>query len=236
MNLILLFKDDFVQGTDRAILTGRRHKHVMKVHRASTGDSLKVGLAGGMMGEGRILRMDKNSLEMDVELTTPPPPPVPLRLILALPRPKVLKRLILAITSMGVKEIVLLNAFRVEKSYWQSPALSEETLLAQSILGLEQAKDTVLPSIRLFPLFKPFVEDILPGLVHDSTCLTAHPGVDLSCPRGLSSHVTLAVGPEGGFIPYEIERLESCGFTPFNMGSRILRVETAVPALIARLF
>ncbi len=236
MNLVLLFKDDFVQGTDRAMLTGRRHKHIRKVHRASVGDTLSVGLAGGMMGTGTITRMESASLLMDVELTTQPPPPLPLRLILALPRPKVLRRLILSITSMGVKEIVLLNAFRVEKSYWQSPALEDKALMTQAVLGLEQAKDTVLPSIRQRPLFKPFVEDILPDLVSGTTCLTAHPGGDRPCPRELSSPVTLAVGPEGGFIPYEVEKLESAGFQTVDMGERILRVETAVPALVSRLF
>ena len=48
--------------------------------------------------------------------------------------------------------------------------------------------------------------------------------------------MTLAVGPEGGFIPYEVEMLVACRFTPVRLGERILTTETAVPALLARLF
>jgi RsmE family RNA methyltransferase len=56
------------------------------------------------------------------------------------------------------------------------------------------------------------------------------------CPRNVKRAVTLAIGPEGGFIPYEMEKLVACGFAPVQIGERILTVETAVPALVARLF
>jgi RsmE family RNA methyltransferase len=135
-----------------------------------------------------------------------------------------------------VKKIILLNCFRVEKSFWQSPFLGEEATKEQLILGLEQARDTVLPEVLLRPLFKPFVEDELPALIKETLPLVAHPHATAQCPRDVKRTVTLAIGPEGGFIPYEIEKLIACGFSPVQMGERILSVETAVPALIARLF
>jgi RsmE family RNA methyltransferase len=48
--------------------------------------------------------------------------------------------------------------------------------------------------------------------------------------------VTLAIGPEGGFIAEEIASFENAGFQAVTIGERVLRVETAVAALIARLF
>ena len=138
--------------------------------------------------------------------------------------------------AMGVSRIVLMNSYRVEKSFWASPELSGESLQAQLILGLEQAKDTVLPEIIKEPLFKPFVEDRLPSLSANTLRLVAHPIAEQSCPRALNQPVTLAIGCEGGFIPYEIDLLTQQGFISVELGERILRVETAVTALIARLF
>ncbi len=234
MNLILLFPGDFI-GDGKVLLTGRRMKHILEVHRAKTGDELTVGLAGGNIGRGRILDLAGNSAELAVELTQDPPEPIPVNLLLALPRPKVLRRVLQTITTLGVKRIYLINACRVEKSYWSSPFLNEESIREQLILGLEQARDTMMPEVMLRPLFKPFVEDELPGIIPGTTPLVAHPGAALACPRNESGSITLAIGPEGGFVQYEIDRLRGTGFTPIRMGERILRVEAAVPALLSRI-
>jgi 16S rRNA (uracil1498-N3)-methyltransferase len=234
MNLILLFDDDFIDdGIDEphVRLAGRRLAHVTSVHRAVVGDALVVGVAGGRIGSGEVTRLDGDALEMRVVLDRDPPPPLDVTLMLALPRPKVLNRVIASATSLGVKRIVLMNAWRVEKSYWKSPRLSEENLLLQRVLGLEQARDTILPTIELQRLFRPFVE----SLSIDSLALVAHPGARQECPRAVGVPVMLAVGPEGGFIAEEIASLERAGFRPVSIGERILRVETAVSVLLARL-
>ena len=231
MNLILLFETDFADES-RVRLSGRRLQHVTEVHRAAVGDSLTVGLAGGRIGIGTVTRLDGDVLEMDVAFDRDPPPPLPMTLVLALPRPKVVNRVIAGATSLGVKRIHLINAWRVEKSYWKSPKLAEENLRMQAVLGLEQARDTVLPEITLYRLFRPFIESFSPS----GLALVAHPGAAAECPRNTGIPVTLAIGPEGGFIAQEIESFERAGFTSVSMGPRILRVETAVAALIARLF
>src|SRR5262245_35085435 len=171
---------------------------------------------------------------MEVALDRDPPPPLPLTLVLALPRPKVLNRVIAGVASLGVKRVFLVNAWRVEKSYWKSPRLDH--LRDQSILGLEQARDTMLPSIELRRLFRPFVEDELPAIVCGTRALVAHPAASAECPGDVREAVTLAIGPEGGFIAEEIASLERAGFEPVTIGARVLRVETAVAAIIGRLF
>ena len=236
MNLILLFKEDFVDGTNRVRLEGRRLKHVLEVHRATAGDELIVGLMNGEMGTGKVTLLDQAVLEMSVRLEHKPPPSLPVTLILALPRPKVLRRVLRSVSAMGVKRIILLNSFRVEKSFWKSPVLSTENLNEQLLLGLEQARDTVMPEVSLRPQFKPFVQDELPDIACDTLPLVAQPGASFLCPCSSGKQVTLAIGPEGGFIPYEIEMLAACGFTPVRLGERILSVETAVPAILSRLF
>ena len=235
MNLVLLSPDDMVTD-ERARITGRRLRHVLDVHRAGVGDELLVGLLGGKIGRGTVARLDEAVLEMDVRLDRDPPPGLPLTVVLALPRPKVLRRVLFTMTVMGVKRIVLVNAARVEKSYWQSPFLQQDWILRQLVLGLEQACDTVLPEVLLRKRFKPFAEDELPGMCTDTIKLVAHPSGPDPCPREVTRPVTLAIGPEGGFVPFEIEKFRSLGFSVVHAGVRVLNVETAVSSLIARLF
>ncbi len=235
MNLILLFDADFV-APNRVRLDGRRAGHVNTVHRAGVGDTLRVGRLNGGVGTGWVVSANDDRVELEVELDAAPPAPLALTLLLALPRPKSLKKILQAVTAMGVKNIFLLNTWRVERSFWSSPLLSDEALREQLVLGLEQGRDTVLPAITLQPRFKPFVEDVLPALVSGSRALVAHPAAAAACPHRVPGPITLAVGPEGGFIAYEIESLQRLGFEPVSLGERPLRVEHAVPALIGRLF
>ena len=179
--------------------------------------------------------MTDHGVEMHVVLTEPPPAPLPVTLLLAMPRPKCFRRILQGATTMGVKRIALFGAYRVEKSYWKSPWLEKLELQRQLVLGLEQARDTVLPIVTLHPLFKPFMEDDVPALTAGTRCLVAHPGDGTVCPVNLQEPVTLAIGPEGGFTDYELGLLKEHGFECITLGQRILRTEQAVPAFLGRL-
>lgn len=236
MNLLLLESKD-MQGEQRArITTARQLRHIHETLKLKKGDTFVVGKLNGKIGSACITHLDSAAIEAEIEWQNDPPPAIPLTLVIALPRPKMLKRIVQTATTMGVKQIFFINAWKVEKSYWQSPWLTEEKLYDNCVLGLEQAKDTVLPEIHQKKLFKPFVEDELPELVRNTRNLVAHPGSATPCPVNIGEPCTLAIGPEGGFTPYEIEKLIESGFEPVHLGQRILRVETAVPALTARLF
>jgi RsmE family RNA methyltransferase len=235
VNLLLLEDSDLIKS-DTAILQGRRLQHLRSVQRVEPGDTLRVGLLDGLMGEGQITALDEQHAELRIQLDTNPPAKLPITLLLALPRPKMLKRVLQTISAMGVPRLILLNSYRVEKSFWQTPFLSPDAIHEQLLLGLEQSRDTVLPEIIIEKRFKPFVEDRLPALVDGTLGLTGHPGNHPACPRAVSQPVTLAIGPEGGWIPYEVALLEKAGLQPVQLGERILRVENAVPALLARLF
>lgn len=235
MNLLLLEPSDFIDEA-RVRLTGRRLTHMREVHRAETGDTLRVGRLDGLMGQGHIEVLDASCAELRVAFDQPPPAKLPLTLVLALPRPKMLRRVFQTVATLGVPRVILVNSYRVEKSFWQTPFLQPEAIREQLLLGLEQARDTVLPEVTIEKRFKPFVEDRLGAIVADTQGLIAHPGDFPPCPRAVEGPVTLAIGPEGGWIPYEVELLKLAGLMPVQMGDRILRVETAVTALLARLF
>ena len=235
MNLLLLEDGDFI-AADRVLLSGRRLKHLHEVHRAEAGDSLRVGRLDGWMGSGQLLRLEAEQAELSVQLDQPPPSKLPLTLLLALPRPKMLRRVLQTVSAMGVPRLILLNSYRVEKSFWQTPFLEPTAIREQLMLGLEQARDTVLPEVLIEKRFKPFVEDRLPAISAGSLGLIGHPGAYPACPRAVDQPVTLAIGPEGGWIPFEVAKLQEAGLQPVQLGERILRVETAVTALLARLF
>ena len=153
-----------------------------------------------------------------------------------MPRPLVLKRLLITATAMGVKKIFLIQSNRVERSFWNSKVLRDGELIKPLVLGLEQARDTRLPDVQLRTRFRPFVEDELPDLVAGTQALVAHPDAELECPRDVDGAVTLVLGPEAGFVPFEIDRLKASGCEAVHLGDRILRTEAALPALLGRLF
>jgi len=127
----------------------------------------------------------------------------------------------------------------VHKSFFQSPVLQPDTMKSILLQGLEQAVDTRLPEILVHHRFKPFVEDVVPGLPQGSRLL-AHPAgesslADLYRQGRVNTDVVLAVGPEGGWIDYEIQSFTDRGFIPFSVGRRILHVDTAVVVLLSQL-
>ncbi|UYF98798.1 16S rRNA (uracil(1498)-N(3))-methyltransferase [Halomonas sp. GD1P12] len=237
MNLILLAPDE-LDADRRATLTdARRLEHLIRVHRAKVDDTFTVGVLGEGVGRARLAALDDQRAVFEVPvLNQPPPPALPVHLVLALPRPRMLARTLEHVTALGVKALTLLHTSRVEKSYWQSPELHPDKIRQHFILGLEQTQDTILPEITLCRGFRPFLEDQLPALLKDRRGLLAHPGMPNACPREVDEPTLLLVGPEGGFIPWEVEKLLEAGCEGIHLGPRILRVETAVTALLSKLF
>ena len=221
---------------NKIALRGRRLQHLRQIHRANSGDILRVGEIGGLMGKGEILEINDASATLSISLDQSPPKKLPLRLVLALPRPKMLRRILRTIAELGVPELHLINSYRVEKSYWQSPALEQDTVRDYLLQGLEQSRDTQVPLVHQHRAFRPFVEDHLPTMIRGRHALLAHPGGQSSCPRNIDGNTLLIIGPEGGLIPYELDKIESAGCEIVSLGPRILRVETAVTSLIGRLF
>lgn len=212
--------------------------HVNKVLTAKVGDTLKIGQMGGHLGTAVIESIRYDAIQLrDIQLTTAPPPKLDLTVVLALPRPKVLRRLIMDMTALGVRDIILINSYRTQKSYWQSPML--ERLDEFVLEGLQQGVDTIAPRITLQKRFKPFVEDELAGLV-TNRAIVAHPYSELSFtqylqqPPSLGLPSLVCIGSEGGWIDYEIALLATQGCAAVTIGSRILRTEAAVNVILGQ--
>jgi len=232
---LLLFTNADRRADNTIAIRGRRLQHLRHVTRSQVGDRLRVGEIDGLMGDGELLAITDTEATLAVSLHQDPPGKLPLALVLALPRPKMLRRILRGVAEFGVPELHLVNSFRVEKSYWRSPVLAAPTLQDYLLQGLEQSRDTIIPVVHCHPRFKPFVEDVLPGLANGKNALLAHPGDHPPCPRQITGNTLLVIGPEGGFIPYEIEKLQDAGCRAVSLGPRILRVENAVLGLLGRL-
>lgn len=239
MNLVLLEDADFVDAVT-AVVRGRRARHIREVHRAAPADTLNVGRLDGLLGTGTVRLISDDEVVLEVALDRAPPASPGIELLLAMPRPKVLRRVLQSVTTLGVKRLVLVNAWRVEKSYFDSPQLSPEAIHEELVLGLEQARDTTLPVVELRKLFRPFVEEELPTrwpaqvpkLVADPRGAT----LVAQCRPGTSTEPCLvAIGPEGGWIAPELASLTAAGFQTFSLGPRILRVEVAVTLVLGQL-
>lgn len=235
MNVLLLEPDELrPDGTAR--LSDRRAAHVLEVLRAGRGDRIRAGVLGGRLGEAAILSAAPGEVVLRPALDRAPPPPAPVSLLLALPRPKILRRVLQATAAMGVKRLVLLGSYRVERSYFGSPHLAPDALRRELVLGLEQGVDTILPEVLVRRPFKPFVEDELERLFPERTRLLAHPAgaAPVEALAAEERRAALAIGPEGGWTAYEAEELRRRGFHPFSLGPRVLRVDAAVPFAIGQ--
>jgi 16S rRNA (uracil1498-N3)-methyltransferase len=237
MNIILLDPKNTL-GDGLYGLTLRQQAHISKVIKAQQGDVLRVGILNGKIGEGIYEPPSDNQLGYihSLNLSALPPEPLPMVLVMALPRPNMLKRTLQNITAMGVKDLYLIHSAKVEKSYWQSPVLQTESIQQCLLEGLEQAKDTVMPNWSLIPRFRPFVEDQLPDILQGKMGLLAHPYLAKRCPVDIQQPCVLALGPEGGWNEFEVSKWHEAGMESVHLGDRILKVETVVPVLLSRLY
>ncbi len=251
MNLLLLDAAE-VDADGHARLTGRRAEHLRRVLGVEPGDEVRVGIIGGRRGRAKVLAAHEGNdggqvaVDLTVELAVDVPPGrakvSPIHLVVGLPRPQALKRVLEYAATFGVGRLDLIKAWRVEKSYFHTPVLEPQRLRHHLLLGAEQGLQTALPEVSLHPRFVPFVEG-LGEPVADASRLVAHPDAERSIEElgeslvssDAARKVTIAIGPEGGFIDREIDTLTRAGFSPVRLGPWILRVETALVAVLAQL-
>ncbi|SDP62061.1 16S rRNA (uracil(1498)-N(3))-methyltransferase [Desulforhopalus singaporensis] len=241
MNIILVEKEEIQENS--VILTDHRAEHIVKILRSAVGETIKIGVVGGNMGTGEILSVGRKypfTVEIRLTLTIAPPPVAPIDLVLALPRPIMLKRILRQVTALGVGKIHLINANRVEKSFWEATVLDPLELRANLVQGLEQAVDTRLPEVFLHRRFRPFIEDFVAETVQDYGHLVcAHPAGHHTLSGRFSAagagRVLLAIGPEGGWVDFEVDKFCRQGFACCTIGHRILKVDTAVIAVHSRI-
>jgi RsmE family RNA methyltransferase len=236
VNLVLLDEHDRIDA-NCVTLSDARAAHISNVLGATPGQTVRIGLLDGPFGTGTVVSADGSRVTLCCEFAGGTPPRPQVDVLLALPRPKVMRRLWAQLAALGVGQIILTNAEKVERHYFDTHIVDEETYRPLLVEGLQQARDTRLPAVSIHRQFRILVEDRLDGLFSDGIRLVADPGGTTSVTSALSDRdsqrVLLAIGPEGGWNDFELSLLAAHGFQIVALGQRTLRVDTACTALLA---
>ena len=236
MNLILLEPNE-VRDLGDVTLSGTRAEHLLKVLKVQPGQEVRFGILDGPCGIGTVTSIDDGAVELRCAFETVVPPRPRIDLLLALPRPKVMRRLWAQVAAIGIGQIIITNAERVERNYFDTHVLEPSCYHPLLVEGLQQAKDTRLPKVSIHRQFKVLVEDELDTLFRSGLRMVAEPGVEPSLSsvvrESVEERVLLAVGPEGGWNSFELDLMAAHGFQPAGMGARTLRADTACVALLA---
>ena len=236
MNLIVIEPGE-LDHTGAVSLSGSRAAHLLGVLKVAPGHEVRVGVLDGPCGVGTVQSVADATVDLRCTFDASAPPRPRIDLLLALPRPKVMRRLWAQLAALGVGQIILTNAERVERNYFDTHVLSPDCYRPVLVEGLQQARDTWLPKVSVHRQFRVLVEDELDGLFGSGLRVVAHPGGERSVGalqrRSVVERILLAIGPEGGWNAFELRLLEAHGFQPIGMGPRTLRTDTACIALLA---
>ncbi len=243
MNLLLYRRREVVDGHLVLLPGDRRLLHLEEILQARAGLRIRVGEAHGSCHWATLMDdpapMRPLRLRLDEAWQAPAPLECRRVLLLALPRPPVLRRILELAPQWHLHRLILLRSARVEKSYFHSPLLSKGEWRRHLEAGMEQARHTREPQVALFERFKPFVEDCLEEwLPAGATRLLPHPGPwpgVAGLPQDAAGSWVVAVGPEGGWVEAEVEAWRRHHFQPLSLGKAILRVEPAIHRLVAQL-
>lgn len=230
MNLLLL-DPATVSSEGRSLLTGARACHVRDVLGATPGSTLRAGVLNQSRGRAFVESLEPDAVMLRYVSEEPCPLPPPRVLLLAMPRPKAFSRCLQHAAALGFTRILVLGCQKVEKGHLRSGRLEPSRVREDLVLGLEQGGHVALPEFELHPRFKPFVEDLLDERVPAQGRFVAHvgaPSIRDHVPHAPGPSYALAIGPDGGFIPYEVELLVARGFVPFGSAIGALRVESAL--------
>ncbi len=231
MNLLLLMPEEL--GDDgRVLLDQRRSEHLVRVLGVTPGQQLRAGCLGTSWGNAEVLEVSGTAVRVRyVPALTAAPSPRRC-LLLACPRPKVLSRCIEHAAALGYTDVLLFRSARVDKAHLASHKLLGDDVRRHCILGLEQGRRLFMPEVRVFSRFRPFVEDELPTVLPPEQRWIAHPSATTSTADLVLGpahpEFSLAIGPEGGFVPFEVELLTTQGFVAVRAQTGPLRVESAL--------
>ncbi len=199
-----------------------------------TGASFRVAVEGLGRGIATIRSCAGEAVKADFELISGSENVPEIDVLLALPRPKVLRRLIPRITAMGISSLTLLNACGVKREYFATHWLRDESIAELVMLGLEQGGACRYPAIRVEKQLKPFLMDGVAEMRGSAELLLASPDGSKSLPVSAGAgRVIVAIGPETGWTDFELGLFADVGFMSYRLCEEHLPCDVAAIAAVA---
>lgn len=231
MNRFLIFENEKLSPNLYEIKDLERLEHLKTVLKSKVGDMLKIALVGHGIGEAYIKDLSPDSLTLLVESITPENQ-ASYDLIIGLSRPPTLKKVLEHGTTLGVAKFDFFKAALSEKSYLDSKLFKDDNLEKYLRFGISQsAIYHKLPKVGLFSEIQNEWKNR-----EQKYILSPNSGKSfLDAEIDFSKKITLAIGPERGWIPEEIDHFKSLGFIEIEISPAILRVETAVFSSLGQL-
>lgn len=219
------------------IVDGEDVQHISRVLRLQTGDRIVLCDGYGTDYLAVIESIGKNSVGTTIieREASKGEPDIDVVLYQGIPKSAKMDTIIQKCTEMGIKRIVPVTTARtvvkLESEKDEKKKVERWVKIAEE--AAKQSGRGVIPQISMPMTFTQALMDaagldiaIVPYELEDSL------GIKEALKNGKGSRVGFFIGPEGGFEPYEIERVKEAGAVPVTLGSRILRTETAGIAVL----
>lgn len=223
----LILKDNSGIITDKAILG-----HIHATLKLEKGDEVKCTVLNEGLTKGIVLELSNDFCRLELQPLISAQPQW-FDLVIGLSRPQTSKKILEHATTFGASKIHFFKAALSEKSYLDSKIFEDKAYEEFLLNGLSQSAIYAhLPEFKLEKYnpaeqYKDQPQKFILDIKTDKSFLDVE--LDFAKP------VTLAVGPERGWIAEDVERFHAAGFTSVKVSSSILRVEHAVYSAISQL-
>jgi 16S rRNA (uracil1498-N3)-methyltransferase len=216
---------------DTVVLTGDEANHLARVRRIRRGERVLVFDGSGIECDAVVREIGRNEVVLSIEARQPVDRELPFSLTLGCSPAKGdrLHWLIEKATELGVSRFV---PILTERSSEQARGLRPEKAERWVIEACKQCGRNILMEVSDAVAWP----DFLASSNSQSVRLIAAPtGSSLNVLDGFQRQtgIVIAVGPEGGFTPGELDTAVGVGWEPISLGPRTLRVETAALAMVA---
>jgi 16S rRNA (uracil1498-N3)-methyltransferase len=236
LNLVLFEPAELAVPLPR---TDPRATHILNVLHRAEGDSFDAGTVNGPRGKATVASLSPVALTLSFAWDAPLPPLSSTTLLIGLPRPQTARDILRDATTLGATCIHFIATERADINYAASTLWTSGEWRRHCLAGASQAFDTRLPAVTWTHTLTSILT-VLPASASRIALDNYEAPASLRVCHSLSDKpsdaaegVILALGPERGFGPVDRAALRAAGFTLAHLGSRVLRLETAVIAALS---